>query len=506
MCGIAGFLEGSGAYAADARGIMARMTAAIAHRGPDAAGEWLDAAGGIALGHRRLSILDLSAAGQQPMVSDSGRYVIVFNGEIYNHVEIRQHLARDAWRGHSDTETLLAAIEAWGLQRALRASAGMFALAVWDREKRILQLARDRIGEKPLYYGWQKNTFIFASELKALRVHPSCGGEIARDAVAMFVRLGYIPAPYSIYRGVWKLLPGHVLEVAADGDRIQSAPEAYWDLSRSVTAAVQDRFDGSAEQAVDELEQLLRQVIGQQQIADVPLGAFLSGGIDSSLVAALMQVSSGKPVRTFSIAFEERGYNEAHHARSVAAHLKTDHAELTVTARDTLAIIPQLPSIYDEPFADASQIPTAVLCQWARRHVTVALSGDGGDEIFCGYDRYPNVARHWRRLSAIPLGIRRALKNLMPAGPVAEGFACAHLDAFYGFVNAQWKGHPTLVRGESLYEVNGHVPAVLSDSTERMMYADAAMYLPDDLLVKVDRAAMAASLETRVPLVDHRMV
>jgi asparagine synthase (glutamine-hydrolysing) len=467
----------------------------------------MDAGSGIALGHQRLAIVDLTAAGHQPMVSVSGRYVLAFNGEIYNHLEIRQTLGQQTWRGHSDTETLLAGIQQWGLETSLHRAVGMFAIAVWDREEKCLLLARDRMGEKPLYYGWQGKSFVFGSELKALREHPDFQNTIDRRALALYVRSGYVPAPHSIFSGIRKLMPGTTLKIRAN-QVVGHLPEprAYWRLDRAIPQGDDQRFSGRPEEAVEALESHLRTAIKQQQIADVPLGAFLSGGVDSSTVVALMQALSQAPVRTFSIGFEEPGYNEAHHARIVAGHLKTEHTELYVTAQDAMSVIPELPQIYDEPFADVSQIPTVLVSRLARQHVTVALSGDGGDELFCGYGRYPQTAHTWGRLSKIPLLLRRTFQRMLPKGPLAEGLGAANLDGFYQFMNSQWKGFPGLVLGPARDTCPTLMPAWLNEPRERMMYADALTYLPDDILVKVDRAAMSTSLETRVPFLDHRVV
>ncbi len=483
------------------------MRDAVRHRGPDDEGEWVDLSAGVALGHRRLSIVDLSAAGHQPMMSPSGRFVLVFNGEIYNHLELRESLA-DSWRGHSDTETLLAGIESWGLEATLRRVVGMFALAVWDRSTRSLSLARDRMGEKPLYYGRQGRSFLFGSELKALREHPEFRGEIDRAALAAYVRSGYVRAPRSIYAGISKLPPGTILTIKdRNADAVSPTPVKYWDLAAVIAARAEQPFKGTADAAVAELESRMLASVKGQQLADVPLGAFLSGGVDSSTVVALMQATASRPVKTFSIGFEERAYNEATHARAVANHLRTEHTELYVSADDALNVIPDLPTIYDEPFADPSQIPTVLLSRLTREHVTVALSGDGGDELFCGYLRYPNTARTWARIDRIPRPARAVLGRVAPSRVAKEAFSAARdVDAFYEFTNAQWKGHPQLVSSQPPPPTIAAPPAIISDARERMMYSDACDYLPDDILVKVDRAAMASSLETRVPLLDHRIV
>ncbi|MDZ7809376.1 MAG: asparagine synthase (glutamine-hydrolyzing) [Arhodomonas sp.] len=404
MCGIAGFWGGPSVD----EGIVERMAARIASRGPDDAGVWADADAGVALAHRRLSILDLSPAGHQPMQSPCGRYVLVFNGEIYNHLDLRAELEAEAgafdWRGHSDTETLLAALRHWGVQGALERVNGMFAFALWDAAERTLFLARDRMGEKPLYYGHggggcSGGAFLFGSELKALTAHPEWRGEMDRDALALYMRHNYVPAPWSIYRGIAKLPPAHFV-VIRDGGRAVGEPQCYWNLGTVAEQGVA-QAGGEPDALADELDGLLRDAVGRRMAADVPLGAFLSGGYDSTTVAALMQAQSERPVKTFSIGFHEEGYNEAKHARAVAEHLGTDHTELYVTPEEAMAVIPKLPTIYDEPFSDSSQIPTFLVSQLARQHVTVSLSGDGGDELFCGYNRHVWVPV-WQKLWVLP--------------------------------------------------------------------------------------------------------
>ncbi|MGZ8285466.1 MAG: asparagine synthase (glutamine-hydrolyzing) [Allosphingosinicella sp.] len=541
MCGIAGFIGGRFDHGGQgARAILARMTGAIAYRGPDSAGAWLDPEPGVALGHRRLAILDLSPAGEQPMTSPSGRFVTVYNGEIYNHLELRERLA-GPWRGHSDTETLLAAIEAWGVEKALGQCAGMFALALWDREEKALILARDRLGEKPLYYGWQGEgadaAFLFGSELKALARHPAFRREIDRQALALFTRFNYVPAPHSIYAGIAKLPPGTFLTLRA-GEK-DPAITPYWSAAQVAAEGVAAPLDIGPEEATDALERVLSKAVSQQMISDVPLGAFLSGGVDSSTVVALMQAQSSRPVKSFSIGFDDPAYNEAEHAGAVARHLGTDHVELYVRPEDALAVIPSLPSIYDEPFADASQVPTLLVSRLARRQVTVALSGDGGDELFAGYNRYRLAARNWGRISKLPRPLRRAMAQglvalsperwnkvagavspILPASlrlslpgekvhKAARGLASGSADELYQGLVSSWRDPGEIVIG-------GAEPATLGPRTlarleglpvcERMMALDMLTYLPDDILAKVDRAAMSVSLETRVPLLDHRVV
>lgn len=540
MCGISGYfnLNGDGADPA----IALRMANALTHRGPDDYGVWSDRT--IALAHRRLSIVDLSPAGHQPMMSVCGRYVIAFNGEIYNYPEIRKDIESTryfnevvcGWRGHSDTEVMLAAIGCWGFAATLGRLVGMFAIALWDRQEQSLCLARDRIGEKPLYYGRMGAALLFGSELKALRAHPSWQADINRGALSLLLRHNYIPAPYSIYQGIHKLPPGNYLRVVEGGDvRI----ETYWSLADVASRERTHMFEGSDNEAIDALEERLRDAIRGQMVADVPLGAFLSGGIDSSTVVAMMQTQSSRPVRTFSIGFHEEGYDEAQHAKRVAEHLGTDHTELYVTSKQAQDVIPQLPAIYDEPFSDSSQIPTFLVSQLAKKHVTVSLSGDGGDELFGGYNRYLIAGDAWRKTSRIPLSLRNALaRGITSFSPQSwsalAGIASPFLPGRYRHMNVGDKLHKmarilSLEGQDVIYRQllshwpdpaavvrNGYEPpTMLTDPSngfgqtnfvERMMLLDTASYLPDDILVKVDRAAMAVSLETRVPFLDHRLV
>lgn len=540
MCGIAGELR-AGVAESDRRYLF-EMGEAIAHRGPDDADVWCDPASGIGLVHRRLSIVDLSPAGHQPMFSASRRYVVVFNGEIYNHQDLRRQIERQGlapmWRGHSDTETLLAAIEVWGFEEALKRSIGMFAIALWDCEFKTLTLARDRLGEKPLYYGWQGQgsnaVFLFGSELKALRAHPAFRASIDRDALSLYLRHNYISAPHSIYQGIHKLPPGSLLTVSLA--RRDTQPRPFWSaIDAVVSGNTHGRLSLSPQEAVDELETLLRSAVAQQMMADVPLGAFLSGGVDSSTIVALMQAQSSRPVKTFTIGFHEAGYNEAEHAKAVATHLGTEHTELYVTPQEAMAVIPRLPTMYDEPFADSSQIPTFLVSQLARQHVTVSLSGDAGDELFSGYTRYTATAGMWRKLSRLPLPLRSAAaRSITAVSPDAWSamarmlsskrlghrfgdrlhkgagvLGCRTVDALYHGLVSHWNDPAQLVIG-------GHEPPTLLtglqpdlpglDPVERMMALDLVTYLPDDILTKVDRAAMAVSLESRVPMLDHRVV
>ncbi len=526
MCGLAGFLDSSRALAAAAQeALVGALISPLQHRGPDDSGIWVDAEAGIALGHRRLSVIDLSATGHQPMTSASGRYVIAFNGEIYNHLDLRTQLAglAGAWRGRSDTETLLAGFEHWGVATALTKTVGMFAFALWDRHERVLTLGRDRLGEKPLYYGWRGRVFLFGSELKALQAHPAFGAEIDRDALALYLRHGYIPTPHSIYRKIFKLPAGTCLRLRAqDAPGALPQPRAYWSLRDVWDRALESPFRGGDIEATQELERLLKQAVGAQSIADVSLGAFLSGGVDSSTIVALMQAQSSQPVKTFTIGFEEAGYGEAHHARAVARHLGTNHTEVIVTARDALDVIPRLPQLFDEPFGDSSAIPTFLISQLARRHVTVSLSGDGGDELFGGYARYQRVEDIWRRVERVPYGARRVASRAI--GAIAGGRR-----AMPGSVGNRLARYLAARQGQECYDaqtlyrddtadfvlgsdVTADAPrgiphaGALPTLYEEMMYRDAMTYLPDDILVKVDRAAMGVSLETRVPLLDHRVV
>ena len=527
MCGIAGYFTNTTLGDGDSE-IALRMGAAIRHRGPDDDGVWLDPPSGMALVHQRLAIVDLSPAGHQPMTSESGRWVLAYNGEIYNHQDLRHKIegacSRPGWRGHSDTETLLACIEEWGVEATLKHCIGMFAFALWDRQERRLILARDRAGEKPLYYGWQGDVFLFGSELKALRAHPAFNAAVDRGALALFLRHNYIPAPYSIHQGIFKLPPGTWLELA-QGQR-DAAPRAYWSLAEVAARGMAEPFTGTDAEAVDELSRLLGNAVVGQQIADVPLGALLSGGIDSSLITALMQQHSRRPVRTFTIGFEEKAYDEATHARAVAAHLGTEHTELRVSAGDALELIPRLPSMYDEPFADSSQLPTHLVMALARQHVTVALSGDAGDEFFGGYNRYLFLPKVWRTLGWMPGALRSPalyLAGLAPgvlgkaigAGQAADKIAklrrlfatpVRSIDDLYRATVSEWPDPAGML-------VDGHVPPNLLDSRDRwpsladpvsrMMALDGMTYMPDDILVKVDRAAMAVSLETRAPFLDR---
>jgi asparagine synthase (glutamine-hydrolysing) len=541
VCGFAGFLQVKPAvHASDMGRVAGRMADTLLHRGPDDSGVWTDSAAGIALGHRRLSIIDLSPEGHQPMTSASGRYVIAFNGEIYNFERLRQQLDGDGvgWRGHSDTEVMLAAFERWGVEGSLQRFNGMFSFAMWDRTERVLHLARDRLGEKPLYYGWAGDTLLFGSELKALRAHPAWNADIDRNALSSFLRHNYVPAPYSIYSGISKLNAAHWLTVSAHS-RTDAQPKPYWSLREAAESGVNAPLASSDREAIDELDTLLRDAVRIRTVADVPVGVFLSGGIDSSTVVALMQAQSSRPVKSFSIGFDEEAYNEARHAKAVAAHLGTDHTELYVTPEQAMAVIPTLPGIYDEPFADSSQIPTILVSKLAREHVTVTLSGDGGDELFCGYVRYFWGRRIWNKIGRVPTGLRhlagRALTALSPQSwntvmggvtrlvpatslgevtgdrlhKLAEVLSVPSADVLYHGLISHWPQPDSIVYGAKEPPTGITDPgqwAALDDFTSRMMYLDALTYLPDDILVKVDRASMSVSLEARVPLLDHRVV
>ncbi len=525
MCGFTGFYSLSGFNFQEANATLVGMRDHLKHRGPDDSGCWLDSNVGIALGQRRLSILDLSPAGHQPMISGSGRYVLAFNGEIYNHHEIRNKLdaaSQVVWRGHSDTESLLAAIDSWGLERALKATVGMFAFALWDRQERILSLARDRMGEKPLYYGWQSGVLLFGSELKALRSHPAFEAEIDREVIPLYLRHGYIPAPWSIWKDIRKLEPGTWVSFKAKDRNQHPEPTPYWSLTDEAIKAQSATYLGSNNDAINELERLLKQSISGQSIADVPLGAFLSGGIDSSLVVALMQAQSTRPVKTFTIGFEDSGYNEAEHAKAVAKHLGTDHTELYVTHVDAQQVIPLLPEIYDEPFADYSNIPTFLVSRLAREHVTVSLSGDGGDELFGGYTHYTLFNSWHKRASKIPNYARQKLGAIIKLLPVSEHnrykrrielmadlLKADSPTAFYNAINQGWISADQILRSSSerpYWNTCGALNSKFNTPLDHVLITDMMTYLPDDILVKVDRAAMANSLETRVPLLDHRIV
>lgn len=564
MCGVAGLLVQE--YTAP--DVLARtvkdMAETLLHRGPDDSGVWVNAEVGIALGHQRLAVVDLSSAGHQPIISDSGHHIMVFNGEIYNHQALRQEIdinriaygntsSENQWRGHSDSETLLAGIELWGLEATLNKVVGIFSIAIWNTTSSTLTLARDRFGEKPLYYGWAAHedpaaavrTFLFGSELKALRKYPGFANRVCREALAQYMRHLYVPAPLSIYEDIYKLEPGCMLTVQLQPGSIGSMGvqkddvliHRWWALADVVSAGLHDQFDDEAE-AIDVLDQHLTDAVNLQSLADVSLGAFLSGGVDSSVIVALMQKNASRPTKTFTVGFEENGFDESPFARKVAQHLGTEHTELIVTSNEARDVVPLLPGIYDEPFADSSQIPTYLLCKLAREKVTVALSGDGGDELFGGYNRYFWSTRIWSRIAWMPYFVRRAVGNGIGGIPItawdalsrpvnamlrgSKGLAAAGqkahklagilsnvqgIDDLYLGLVSQWQDPALVIRGitQSPHQIYNCETVVGLDAIQRMMYLDSLTYLPGDILCKVDRAAMAASLETRMPFLDHRV-
>ena len=533
MCGIAGFLTNGPANSNELGDISAGMSAALRHRGPDDEGIWIDGDSGIAMVHRRLAIVDLSAAGHQPMTSADGRFLIIYNGEVYNFQTIRRELEAKGrvFRGHSDTEVILESIADCGVRATISRLIGMFAIAVWDRRDRTLTLIRDRLGIKPIYWTKSGNLFLFGSELKALRVHPHFKPQIDRSAVASFLRHNYIPAPHTIYERVYKLEPGCILTLPSNGE---PKIERFWDARAVANAGQANQFDKSDAELTDDLEALLQDAVSRRMIADVPLGAFLSGGVDSSTVVALMQSANMDKVRTFSISFEEADFDEAPHAAAVARHLGTDHTELTVTARQALNVIPNLAEWYDEPFSDSSQIPTYLVSAMTRKHVTVALSGDGGDELFAGYNRYQFAQDSWQKLSLLPRPLRHSMACAMTAiSPTAWDKVAALVPgslrpqqvgdkvhklaslldleddtALYRRLVTHWEPSQLM---PGVKEAKGVLwdPAVTDEFPrllERMQFLDTVTYLPDDILTKVDRASMAVALEARVPLIDHRVV
>ena len=534
MCGIAGIWDRGAPDPAVLGAHLGAMTAALAHRGPDDEGAFLDGDAGVGLGHRRLAVIDCSPTGHQPMASPDGRYVLVTNGEIYNFVELRGELDGYPFQGQSDTEVLLAAVCRWGLTEALRRANGMFALALWDRRERRLQLARDRFGEKPLYYGWAGDALLFGSELKALAAHPAFRGEVDRDVLALYFRHNCVPAPYCIYRGLAKVPPASV--VAVDESTRPAAmpvPVPYWSLAEVAADGLGAGERRSEAAWAEELAEVLGESVRVRMRSDVPLGAFLSGGIDSSLVVALMQAQGGTGVHTFTMGFDDEAFDEAGAARDVAAHLGTEHTEMRVSAADALALVPALPAIYDEPFSDSSQVPQTLLARLTRAHVTVALSGDGGDELFGGYNRYGWAEHFWPRLARVPLPARRAAARLLTAVPpqwwdaaftrgapllpaalrvrmpgtkvhkAARVLPAADLDEAYRLLASHADAPGSLVLGAverpTLLAGAAGAPA---DPLQRMLYLDTMTYLPDDILTKVDRATMSVALEARVPMLD----
>lgn len=524
MCGITGFIHRANGGVASTSSLVG-MLETIHHRGPDDCGVWTDDRCGVALGHRRLSILDLSPAGHQPMESSCGRFVIVFNGEIYNHNELREnieksgHLPNGGWRGHSDTETLLASFSVWGIEKTLQSTVGMFALALWDKHERSLILARDRIGEKPLYYGWQNDAFLFGSELKSLRLHPSFNGKMDWNAASSYFRWNYIPAPSSIYQGIYKLVPGTFLQLTQNHvqGKTLPTPATYWSLAGTARRGLENPYTGSFGDAVDELESLIRQAVQLQSVADVSVGAFLSGGIDSSTVVAMMQSATTSRVTTFSIGMPDASMDESQHAAAVARHLGTNHIEHIIQPHEALDLIPSLPDIWDEPFADSSQIPTYLVSKLAKQHVTVALSGDGGDEFFLGYPQYELYEKLWRMrpLGKLPWNTFNAVIS-----PLARYQRVNRIIRRTNSIVSAWRqpDPQALTRYWMDRYRKGKVPImeqksatvldfpILPDTASTAGIWDAGQYLPDDILVKVDRASMANSLETRAPLLDHRII
>lgn len=539
MCGLTGYLDGFRERTEEESERTVRdMASTLRHRGPDDSGAWVDAEAGIALGHCRLSIVDLSSAGHQPMCSKDGRFVIAYNGEIYNAVDLARELtdAGCALRGHSDTEVLVEACARWGVEPTIRRLVGMFAFALWDREKRCLVLARDRLGIKPLYWTKCGGTILFASELKGLAAYPGFQADVCRDSLAAFMRFGYVPAPNSIYRGVFKLEPGCLLRLLPGTE-----PEIsrYWDLRAIALAGVTNPLELRDDEAVEALGNLLGDAVQKRLVSDVPVGAFLSGGLDSSTVVALMRREGATPTKTFTIGFHSREYNEAEHAKAVARHLETEHTELYLTEGDALQVIPDLPHFYDEPFADSSQIPTSLVSRLARGTVTVALSGDGGDELFGGYNRHALGTHVGQNLLNLPGSLRRAASTTLGAVPVgawrlAESVAMACLpdrvrarhigdkvqklarilavddpeQAYWQLAGLWTEGQPALgcSAERTDFAFDGRPWPSFGTFAEQMMLRDAEIYLPDDILTKVDRASMAVGLELRVPFLDHRVV
>lgn len=531
MCGIAGFIDfkkhSNNSLLFDA---TKKMTDAIVHRGPDDEGIWTDEQNGVALGFRRLAILDLSPLGAQPMKSADERFVMIFNGEIYNFSELRDDLEKKGYtfKGHSDTEIMLAAFSEWGIEETVKKLNGMFAIALWDKERRELFLIRDRIGKKPLYYGLIGDTFFFGSELKSFQTHHSFKAEIDRRSLALYLKYGYIPSPHSIYKNISKISPGKMLKVVPEYCEI-SEQKTYWSVEEVARNGIENQFEATESEILANLENLLLDATKRRMISDVPLGAFLSGGIDSSTVVALMQANSGKAVKTFSIGFDHGEYNEAEHAKAVAAHLGTDHEELYIEPQQARDVIPNLPKIYDEPFADSSQIPTFLVSELARRKVTVALSGDGGDEFFGGYGRYFRVNDLWNKIQKVPAPLRGVSSSVASLGSsfaelvlpnkdtrqsslgqklslLSELMPSAGLENLYTNFTANWQNPEKVIVNSNNIGFNDSEK--FSDSLnpiQAMMLRDAKQYLPDDILVKVDRASMAVSLEVRAPLLDYRV-
>ena len=518
MCGISGFIDLKGNIAKEQlEKIIISMNDKVVHRGPDSSGTWVDTDNSLALGHRRLSIIDLSDTGHQPMVSPSGRYIITYNGEIYNFQIIKTQLLSKKYKfkGTSDTEVLLGAIDCWGLKKALGKIDGMFAFALWDKKEKTLFLARDRIGKKPLYYGIYDNIFFFSSELKSIRAHPQFTPTIDREAVSAYLRHNYIPSPFSIYKGIKKLEQASYLSFSpANNGNIKI--ENYWDIKKIAEEGCANPFTLDHRQILEGLDKKINKSVSERMMSDVPIGSFLSGGIDSSLVTAVMQKNSNKPIKTFCVGFGEGEFNEAKSAKAIAKYLGTDHTELYLSPQEALNVIPEMAHIYDEPFADPSQIPTLLISRLAKKHVTVALSGDGGDELFAGYSRY-NLANNIAKIClALPLSLRKAVIKVSHSLPVhgrfyklLELFDAKDQDDLYFKLMSFWKEPSNVVingyESESVFnKMSGKVD--LSNFYNKMMYIDMVSYLPDDILTKVDRASMANSLECRCPLLDYQLI
>lgn len=553
MCGITGFILNNSKDNIFMENAIESMVSSLGHRGPDDSGSWFDLSNKVILGHTRLAIQDLSVNGSQPMHSSSSRFVIAFNGEIYNHFNIRNNLQNSLarklpWKGSSDTETILAAIENWGLQKSLEMARGMFAFAIFDKVKKKLFLVRDRFGEKPLYYGLVNSNFVFGSELKAVKAFPQFDNQVNRSALAEYLRYGYIPSPLSIYDGINKLQPGHIIEIEIHDNQFSiKKPKKYWGLENIVPKEKDDLYTDEIE-ALDSLESALKSSIQEQMISDVPLGAFLSGGVDSSSIVALMQENRTDRVKTFTVGFEEDEFDESMHASQIANHLNTDHTEFKLSSVEAQAVIPSIPEIYDEPFSDSSQIPTYLISQIARQKVTVSLSGDAGDEIFGGYNRYLWAPKIWSQITYIPNQMRPAISSLINSAPkgiwsglekvinsfnigagieeldikaskISSALLCSSTEEdFYQSFLTKWPNPHEVIKDlkecehlnsksnfSSLYKKNNGDFVSSEDFVSRMMSTDITHYLPDDILCKVDRAAMAASLETRVPFLDHRV-
>ncbi len=538
MCGIAGILDPTASTSTDRLGALASsMASSVQHRGPDSSGVWVDADAGVAFGHQRLAVVDLGVGGAQPMLSGGGRWVTVYNGEIYNHPEVRRRLERagTVFRGSSDTEVLVAAVERWGIDRALDACEGMFAAALWDRQDRELHLLRDRFGEKPLYYGWVGGFFAFGSELKALCALPGFDAELNRRAVTSYLRHNCVPAPDTIWCGVRKLTPGHLVTLRTPAHGVLPEQRCYWSAAEAVARARELQLTGSDSEMVDQLEEALSNAVAARMVADVPVGAFLSGGIDSSTIVALMQRHASGAVRTFTVGFADRSFDESSEAAAVAAYLGTDHTAVHVGDAEAIEVIPHLPDLWDEPFSDVSQIPTYLVSRVARRDVTVSLSGDGGDELFAGYNRHAWLDRVWGRAAVLPAGARRTAGSALgrvPPGVVEQAARAARIlpagwrvrnpsskvsklarvltasdpEDAYRALTTHWDAATSMVLGNQdrgASDGQRRSPVAGGGITEQMLWSDLVGYLPDDILVKLDRGAMAVSLETRVPFLDR---